>query len=487
MRFNLPFAIVGLTLVSATAAPAPAPSPVNTVRDDLRKAVSKLTETQREYADLRRALYRDINRLDDEALALARELQAMQREDDRRAAAVKTLEREVEARKADFDYSTGILNQYSKALVTRLHPAENQIYRSEIDTFDQKAATAGEPRAELAERTQVLALGLERLAKVAGGQRFEGKALRNGSEAVAGTLLLAGPSVYFAAREGGFEGLATFAESGTSLPTVVAIEGKPGSIAKTVAAGYGELPFDGTMGKAIEVAAAQESLIETIEKGGVVGHAILVLGAISFLIALFKVWEVSRIKVPSRAVINRILDDLLAGSREDAVRKAAEVQGPAGGLVRVGVAMFHEKRRVLEEALFERLVAIKPRLDRFLPFLALTAAAAPLMGLLGTVLGIIKTFKAMTLYGTGNAKGFSAGISEALITTAEGLIVAIPVLVIHGLLKSYVKGRFSEFEGIGIALINGTTERDRKQEPAGRADESSEPGDDDLELTPNPA
>ena len=167
------------------------------------------------------------------------------------------------------------------------------------------------------------------------------------------------------------------------------------------------------------------------------------LGAISFLIAIFKVWEVSRIRVPSRSIINRILDDLLSGNREAAAQKAAAISGPAGDLVRTGVDMFYEKRRVLEEALFEKLVAVKPRLDRFLPFLALTAAAAPLMGLLGTVLGIIKTFKAMALYGTGNAKAFSAGISEALITTAEGLIVAIPVLVIHGMLKSYVKGQAS--------------------------------------------
>jgi biopolymer transport protein ExbB len=250
-----------------------------------------------------------------------------------------------------------------------------------------------------------------------------------------------------------------------------------------VSQGHGELPFDGTMGKAIEVAAAQESLWETVEKGGIVGYAILFLGGISLLIALFKVWEISRIHVPSRSTINRILDDLLAGDREAAARKAAEIPGEAGTLVRCGVAMFYEKRRVLEEALFEKLVTIKPRLECFLPFLALTAAAAPLMGLLGTVLGIIKTFKAMALYGTGNAKSFSAGISEALITTAEGLIVAIPILVIHGMLKSYAKGRFSEFEGIGIALVNGTTERERK---ADAADDSATP-DDDVELAPNPA
>jgi biopolymer transport protein ExbB len=473
----------GVALLTSASAQAPA----DTARADLKKAVAQLTEAQREFADLRRSLYRDINLLDDEALTLAKELRALQREEEQRTATTKTLEREIEARKTDFNYSAGILNQYSKALTTRLHPAENQLHKAAIEALDQRAtAAADDPKTELIELAKVLELGLDRLGTVAGGQRFEGKALRNGSEAVAGTLLVAGPAVFFSAQDGNFEGVATFAETGTSLPTVVAIEGSKGMIAETVGAGHGLLPLDGTMGKAIEVAAARESLMETIEKGGIVGHAILVLGAISFLIAIFKVWEVSRFHVPSRATINLILDDLLSGNREAAARKAAAIPGAAGGLVSTGVAMFHEKRRVLEEALFEKLVAVKPRLDRFLPFLALTAAAGPLMGLLGTVLGIIKTFKAMALYGTGNAKTFSAGISEALITTAEGLIVAIPVLVVHGMLKSYVKGRFSEFEGIGIALINGTTERDRKADAAAIQDDPNNP-DDDLELNPTPA
>lgn len=464
-----------------------AQSPVDAARSDLAKAVNELNDTQREYSDLRRNLYREINKLDDEVLALGKELKALQREEERRTATLKTLEREIEARKTDFNYSAGILNQYSKAFVTRLHPAENQLHKEAIDTLDQRAASlADDPKAELTERAKVLELGLERLGAVAGGQTFEGKALRNGSESIEGTLLVAGPSVFFASKDGGFEGVATFAETGTSLPTVVAIEGPKGMIADTVNQGHGDLPFDGTMGKAIEVAAAQENLWETIEKGGVVGHAILILGGISFLIAIFKVWEVSRIRVPSRSTINHILDDLLSGNREAAARKAAAIDGPAGELVRTGVAMFDEKRRVLEEALFEKLVAVKPRLDRFLPFLALTAAAAPLMGLLGTVLGIIKTFKAMALYGTGNAKAFSAGISEALITTAEGLIVAIPVLVIHGMLKSYVKGRFSEFEGIGIALVNGTTERERKSDAATAAEDAAN-GDEEIGISANPA
>ncbi len=458
--------------------------PVEAARADLNKAVAELTDTKREYSDLRRSLYRDINKLDDEALALGRELKTLQRDEERRTATLKSLEREIEARKTEIDYATGIINQYSKALVTRLHPAENQLHKQEIDNLDQRAASLVEdPRAEVVERAKVLELGIARLGQVAGAHRFDGKALRNGSESIEGTLLLAGPSVFFASKSGDFEGVATFAETGTSLPTVVGIADSKGMIRATLAAGEGSLPFDGTMGKALEIAAARETLWETIEKGGIVGHAILLLGGVSLLIALFKLWEISRIHVPSRSKINQILDDLLNGDRAAAAKKAAAIPGHAGAMVRTGVEMFDEKRRVLEEALFEKLVSVKPRLDRFLPFLALTAAAAPLMGLLGTVLGIIKTFKAMALYGTGNAKSFSAGISEALITTAEGLIVAIPVLVIHGMLKSYAKGKFSEFEGIGIALVNGTTERERKSE----ATVEEPAADDDMELTPNPA
>ena len=179
-------------------------------------------------------------------------MKKLQREEERRTASVKTLEREVEARKTEFNYSSGILNQYAKALPTRLHPAENQLYREQISRLEQSAGSAADdPAKELTDRAAVLQLGIERLTAVAGGHRFDGKALRNGSEAVEGTLLVTGPSVFFAAKQGGFEGVATFAETGTELPTVVAIKSAGANIAGTLAHGGGSLPFDGTMGKAI--------------------------------------------------------------------------------------------------------------------------------------------------------------------------------------------------------------------------------------------
>ncbi len=473
------------------SSPLFAQAPADAARADLDTSVKELTATQREYSDLRRGLYRDINRLDDEALTLGKELRALLREEEERTSRAKSLEREVETRKTDFNYAAGVLNQYSKALVTRLHPAENQRYLQNIESIDQRAASNIEnPQAELAERRKVVEIGIERLGNVAGGHRFEGKALRNGNEAMEGMLLAAGPAVFFSSKDKSFEGVATFASTGTELPTVIAVPSTPGGIHSAVNDGEGLLPLDGTMGKALLTAEAQDTLMETIIKGGMVGHCILALGAISLLIVIFKLIEIQRFPVPDRGAINRILDFLVKGDHAAAKKEAAAIRGLPGEVVQAGVENFYGKRKVLEEAIYERLINVKPRLERFLPFLALTASTGPLLGLLGTVLGIIKTFQAMVIYGTGNAKNFSAGISEELITTAEGLVVAIPVLILHGLMKGLAKGKAGEVESIAIALVNGTSELDKNHKPFQSKSNDDGDEDDDFELTavkPNPA
>jgi biopolymer transport protein ExbB len=118
-----------------------------------------------------------------------------------------------------------------------------------------------------------------------------------------------------------------------------------------------------------------------------------------------------------------------------------------------------------------------------LPFLALVAAAAPMMGLLGTVLGIMETFDAMAIYGTGNAQNFSQGIGAALVTTAQGLVVAIPIIVIHGMLKSLARARFDTAQGVALSLLNGTTELGESNGDSKEVDDSSDEEDfDEKEL-----
>ena len=476
--------LTGLLSVILFASPSQAQTAGEAAIDTARK---ELEATSREYQAMRTALYREINTLDDEVIKLSRELQSLEREEAMRTSKQRTTERNTQILRANFDYAVGVLRQYGDNLTNRLHASENQLYREDLQSISEAALAAkDDPQKEMEERLQALEIGLKRLPELAGGQKFKGKAMRNGTEAKEGEFLLMGPAAYFRASDGTFEGVTTFEENNTGIPTTVGVKvAGDGMITTAISSGSGKLPFDPTLGKALKVEAAEESLMDVIKKGGIVGHAILLLGAVALGLTGFKVLEITRFPVPSRRKINEIIDDLVSNRQDEAKKKAAALTGLSGEMVKTAVDRFYDKRRVLEEAMFEKMVAIKPKLDRFLPFLGLTAAAAPLMGLLGTVLGIIKTFKAMAL-DSGNKQAFTVGISEALITTAEGLVVAIPVLVLHGMMKSLAKGKFSEIESIGISLINGTTELGGKEKSSMKSDDESGE-DEDPELIPNPA
>jgi len=114
-----------------------------------------------------------------------------------------------------------------------------------------------------------------------------------------------------------------------------------------------------------------------------------------------------------------------------------------------------EQKDYLEEVLYEKMLEARPNLERLLPVIALTAAAAPLLGLLGTVTGMINTFNMITIFGAGDPRTLSGGISEALITTEFGLIVAIPALLLHAFISRKVKGLLGSMEQTTVAFING--------------------------------
>ena len=114
-------------------------------------------------------------------------------------------------------------------------------------------------------------------------------------------------------------------------------------------------------------------------------------------------------------------------------------------------------KELLEEILFEDLLEEKPKLERGLSFISVTAAVAPLLGLLGTVTGMINTFKLITLFGTGDAKSLSSGISEALITTEFGLVVAIPSLLLSAFLSRKANSMIAKMEKTSIIFVNGVS------------------------------
>lgn len=127
---------------------------------------------------------------------------------------------------------------------------------------------------------------------------------------------------------------------------------------------------------------------------------------------------------------------------------------PVGIMLEAGVEHLEYPTELIEEVMYEKVLAIRLRLESLLSLVSICAASAPLLGLLGTVTGIINTFKLITVFGSGDVKTLSGGISEALITTEYGLIVAIPSLLIHAFLSRRVRGVINKMESAGVALIN---------------------------------
>ena len=127
-----------------------------------------------------------------------------------------------------------------------------------------------------------------------------------------------------------------------------------------------------------------------------------------------------------------------------------ELQGLQKNLVSIVLTVPVSERR--DDLLVAILTKYKDKSEKWLGVITLTAAVAPLLGLLGTVSGMIETFKMMTLFGAGDPSAVSGGISEALITTELGLIVAIPSIVISAYLAKKVKAYFSQIESEVIKL-----------------------------------
>jgi biopolymer transport protein ExbB len=164
---------------------------------------------------------------------------------------------------------------------------------------------------------------------------------------------------------------------------------------------------------------------------------IILCSIIAAGIVLERLWTLQRRRVTPPDLTRRIWALVEAGQANDKVIAALEVNSPLGKMLATGLANRHRPRAVLMERLEDAGRHVAHDLDRFLNTLGTIAGVAPLMGLLGTVFGIIKAFEAIYAGGMGDPRILSGGISEALLTTAAGLMVAIPSQVAY----RYLRGR----------------------------------------------
>ena len=179
---------------------------------------------------------------------------------------------------------------------------------------------------------------------------------------------------------------------------------------------FGVDPTGPTGGSFLAALINSPNLEERWHQGGYVGYAITAVGAVAFLIAIWRLVVLSMMS-------SRVSSQLKADKAND--------NNPLGRVLKVHEDNPNMESETLELKLSEQILKETPAIENSLTLLKIISAVAPLMGLLGTVTGMIITFQAITIFGAGDPKAMAGGISSALVTTVLGLLVAIPTVLLH--------------------------------------------------------
>jgi biopolymer transport protein ExbB len=209
-------------------------------------------------------------------------------------------------------------------------------------------------------------------------------------------------------------------------------------------------------GAALRQVTHKSTLKDQIGKGGPIVWPILGIGLVALFLVLEKTLFLKRVHARTDLIMGKV-NKLASQKKWEECRKLLQKdkrKGPVHNVLMTGLSSRNEDREVLESVLQESILKELPRLERFLPTLNILGAIAPLLGLLGTVTGMISTFHVITLYGTGDPRMMSGGISEALVTTELGLAVAIPIMLIHTFLSRRVDHVIGDMEEKAVTLTN---------------------------------
>lgn len=198
--------------------------------------------------------------------------------------------------------------------------------------------------------------------------------------------------------------------------------------------------IDPTRGTLLSLGSQSPSLIDRINQGGLIGYVIILLAAAGFIYACFLLVERFKLNLSIKTQLNN------PGQVSN--------NNPLGRVLSVYEGeKTQQDLETLEMKLDEAVLKELPQLEKGLSVVKLLAAVAPLLGLLGTVTGMIATFQSITLFGTGDPKLMAGGISQALITTVLGLVAAIPLLFMHNILSSRSKSMIQVLDQQAAGII----------------------------------
>jgi biopolymer transport protein ExbB len=402
---------------------------------------------------------------EDEMVALGPEIAALESAHADAEERRQRLQHEGFTLQKNINYLDTLAHDSLKSLQEGLLPGENVRFSEKLAALAQQFESAGQ-KPDTSVALDTADFMLQRFRQQLGGYTASGEALIGGSnQMVPGSFAFLGPEVFFQSQNGSFVGTVRTRE-GSVDPIAYPLPGWNAAQATALFHGQpGTILADPSGGKALRLRETTGTVLEHINRGGPVAYIIICVGMFAFGLAFQKFLELGKLKVDSPATVHSVLETLFE-LRADGQRAAANrLKGATRELFLTGLLHLNKPKEALEEHLLAFTLRTRLHYERRLPLLAVIATASPLMGLLGTVMGMIKTFALITVFGTGNASKLSSGISEVLVTTELGLTVAIPTLIAHGFLSHRAQKKLSLLERYAVEFVAAASDV-RGAEPA---------------------
>ncbi|MCE3003356.1 MAG: MotA/TolQ/ExbB proton channel family protein, partial [Xanthomonadaceae bacterium] len=426
----------------AAAAAPPPPAPQVDLADAYRREFAFLEAQKRELgarlAQTRTAFEADRARLEREVDALEGRVLAARTDTDALNEQLAAAERREEAAVEGTELLAGTLSQAqaSLALVGQDYAADT-VFQAANDA--EKLAT-------------LLGAAQRKLAELSSVRREQGTFFLPDGTEVSGTIVRIGAVAALGMSDRGSGVLAPAGDGRFKLWNVPAADAAEALAAGRTPPVLKAYVFEST-------ATAVEPPIEKtfwgeMAKGGAIGWVILALGALGLLLIAVRAVFLQR----AGAAVDKIMDAVSPLVRAQRVPEAIEAckrfKGSAARVVTAALRNADREREHLEDIVSESILHESTHLNRFGAFITTITAVAPLLGLLGTVTGMIQTFDVITEFGNSDPKMLSGGIAVALVTTMQGLMVAIPLLVIGSLLNGWADGLKDDMEKAALKVIN---------------------------------
>jgi biopolymer transport protein ExbB len=452
--------IVAALLMTAVVVPSQAQD----VREAAKKAQAereaaekRAREVEQRILSDRAKLNEEVTRLEQHEMELDKELKALQSRIANGEKLMEKLEDKWAGREIEFKEISGNVRVVARDLETLLK-------QSPLTATDKERLTALAPLLRkgyfpgLEDISVMCGLFFDEIKRTGqvslSSSEFVG---RNGEKSV-GTILSLGPftQIY---EDSGETGFLVYSPESSTLFALSALP--PRGIQKKLKnylKGESEsVPIDISAGAALRQVTHKVSIMDQIKAGGPIVYPIALIAVAAVLIIIYKIVFLRSVHGSTGKIMDKVNGLAAKGDWdgcEQIVKKYEGRKMPVINVVHAGLEARSEDRETLESVLQEAILRELPRVEKGLSILAVFGAIAPLLGLLGTVTGMIDTFRVITLFGTGDPKLMSGGISEALVTTELGLAVAIPIMLAHTFLSRRVSVIIGEMEEKAVYLTN---------------------------------